>query len=177
MREIVFFWSSKFQNVYFVIFVKFICLFCFRLLFFAANKSLERDLVSYNIISGSVVILYNNNNSESIRLTVDNLNKNIYWVSYNDSSLILRKSDYDGNTNEISNSYSQFGNPGITQIGLYYYVLDSLNSRIQKYDKTNDMVVLNISTFSGVSELIAVTGKSISQYCLAMKILPNKLQN
>lgn len=129
------------------------------MLFFAADKSNDRDLVSYNISSGNLRTIYNNN-SNSIRLTVDRLNETIYWVSLNtDSSLILRKTDYSGNTTEISSSFAQSGKAGITQAGLFYYVLDSPNSRIQKYDKVTDMVVLNITIVPGTLELIAAIGK------------------
>ena len=129
------------------------------MLFFAADKSNDRDLVSYNISSGNLRTIYNNN-SNSIRLTVDRLNGTIYWVSLNtDSSLILRKTDYSGNTTEISSSFGQSGKAGITQAGLFYYVLDSPNSRIQKYDKVTDMVVLNITIVPGTLELIAAIGK------------------
>ena len=90
----------------------------------------------------------------------------IYWVSYNsDGSLILRKTGYDGNTTEINSSFGQSGKPGIAQAGDFYYVLDTPNSRIQKYAKADDRIVLNISIVSGASELIAATGKSTFVVC------------
>ncbi len=129
-----------------------------RLLFFAADESLERDLVVYNITSGEVRTLYNANSS-SIRLTVDRLNQIIYWISYNaDGSLMLRKTDYSGNTTLITSSFGQSGRPAVTQIGDYYYVLDSTESIIRKYDKTNDTVVQNITVYGGATDIIGTNG-------------------
>lgn len=141
--------------------VKLISFLCSRLLFFAADKSMERDLVVFNITSSEVRTLYNAN-STSIRLTVDRLNQIIYWVSYNtDGSLMLRKTDYSGNTTVISSSFGQSGRPAITQLGDYYYVLDSVASVIRKYDKATDTVVQNITVYSGAAEIIGTDGKLI----------------
>jgi hypothetical protein len=133
-----------------------------RLLFFAADESLERDLVVYNITSGEVRTLYNANSS-SIRLTIDRLNQIIYWISYNteSNSLLLRKTDYNGNTTVITGSFAQSGRPAITQIGDYYYVLDSTQSIIRKYDKATDTVVQNITVYGGATEIIGTNGKCI----------------
>ena len=134
-----------------------------RLLFFAADDSSERDLVVFNITSSQVRTLYNDNSS-SIRLTVDRLNQIIYWISYNtDGSLILRKTDYSGNTTVITSSFGHSGRPAITQIGDYYYVLDSTQSIIQKYDKSTDEVVQNITVYDGATEIIGANGKIINK--------------
>ncbi|XP_028416061.1 pro-epidermal growth factor-like [Dendronephthya gigantea] len=126
-----------------------------QLLFFAADNSVQRDLVVYNISSGVLRTLYNANSS-SIRLTIDRLNEIIYWISYNadGESFILRKTDYSGNTTVITSSFGRSGKPAITQIGNYYYVLDSPQSIIRKYDKATDTVVQNITVFSGAADII-----------------------
>jgi hypothetical protein len=132
------------------------------LLFFAADESAERDLVVYNITSGEVRTLYNANSS-SIRLTIDRLNQIIYWISYNTESntLMLRKTDYNGNTTVITDSFAQSGRTAITQIGDYFYVLDSTQSIIRKYDKATDTVVQNITVYGGATEIIGTNGKCI----------------
>lgn len=129
------------------------------MLFFAADKSVQRDLVVYNISGGATRTLYNANSS-SIRLTVDRLNEMIYWISYNadGESFILRKTDYSGNTTVITSSFGKSGKPGITQIGNYYYVLDSPQSTIRKYDKATDTAVQNITVYSGTADIIATNG-------------------
>lgn len=133
-----------------------------RLLFFAADDSSERDLVAFNITSSQAWTLYNDNSS-SIRLTVDRLNQIIYWISYNaDGSLILRKTDYSGNTTVITSSFGHSGRPAITQIGGYYYVLDSTQSIIRKYDKSTDEVVQNITVYDGAAEIIGTNGKTVN---------------
>jgi hypothetical protein len=145
-----------------LVFVLYFFLLSPRLLFFAADESLERDLVVYNITSGEVRTLYNANSS-SIRLTIDRLNQIIYWISYNteSNSLMLRKTDYNGNTTVITGSFAQSGRPAITQIGDYYYVLDSTESIIRKYDKATDTVVQNITVYGGATEIIGTNGKCI----------------
>ncbi|CAB3992803.1 mucin-4-like isoform X1 [Paramuricea clavata] len=127
-----------------------------NLLFFAADESLERDLVVYNITSGGEARTLYNANSSSIRLTIDRLNQIIYWISYNteSNSLMLRKTDYNGNTTVITGSFAQSGRPAITQIGDYYYVLDSTQSIIRKYDKATDTVVQSITVYGGATEII-----------------------
>ena len=128
------------------------------MLFFAADESLERDLVVYNITSGEVRTLYNAQSS-SIRLTVDRQNQMIYWVSYNaDHSLMLRKTDYSGNTTLITSSFGASGQPAVTHIGDYYYVLDSTESIFRKYNKTTDTVVQNITVYGGAREIIGTKG-------------------
>ena len=130
------------------------------MLFFAADQSEERDLVVFNITNNDLRTLYNANSS-SIRLTVDRLNQMIYWISYNpDSSLMLRKTDYSGNTTVISSSFGKSGSPAITQLGGCYYVLDSTRSIIRKYDKTSDTVVQNITIYGGVTDIIGTNGRS-----------------
>ncbi|XP_028406466.1 pro-epidermal growth factor-like [Dendronephthya gigantea] len=126
-----------------------------QLLFFAADNSVQRTLVVYNISSGVLRTLYNANSS-SIRLTIDRLNEIIYWISHNadGESFILRKTDYSGNTTVITSSFGRSGKPAITQIGNYYYVLDSPQSIIRKYDKATDTVVQNITVFSGAADII-----------------------
>ena len=128
------------------------------MLFFAADESLERDLVVYNITSDEVRTLYNDNSS-SVRLTVDRLNQIIYWISYNaDGSLMLRKTDYSANTTLITSSFGASGQPAVTQIGDYYYVLDSTESIIHKYNKTTDTVVQNITVYGGATDIIGTSG-------------------
>ncbi len=130
-----------------------------RLLFFAADDSSERDLVVYNITSGEVTTLYNAN-SRSIRLTVDRQNQIIYWISYNadGSSLMLRKTDYSANTTLITSSFGAHGQPAVTHIGDYYYVLDSTESIIHKYNKSTDAVVQNIAVYGGATDIIGTKG-------------------
>lgn len=87
----------------------------------------------------------------------------IYWISYNaDGSLILRKTDYSGNTTVITSSFGHSGRPAITQIGDYYYVLDSTQSIIHKYDKSTDEVVQNITVYDGAAEIIGTNGKTVN---------------
>ena len=115
--------------------------------------------MAYNITSGTLWTLYNANSS-SIRLTVDRLNRIIYWISFNgDNSLILRKTDYSGNTIVITSSFGENGRPAVTQIGNYFYVLDSTQSVIRKYDKTTDAIVQNITVYGGVTDIIGANGK------------------
>ncbi len=71
---------------------------------------------------------------------------------------MLRKTDYSGNTTLITSSFGQSGEPAVTHIGDYYYVLDSTESIIRKYDKTNDTVVQNITVHGGVREIIGTKG-------------------
>ena len=103
-----------------------------------------------------------NANSSSIRLTLDRRNRIIYWISYNpDKTLMLRKTDYNGNTTVISSSFGQSGRPAITQIGNYYYVLDSTQSVVRKFDKATDTIVQNFIVFAGAKEIIGTNGKII----------------
>ena len=133
------------------------------MLFFAADQSSDRDLVAYNITNGTLWTLFNANSS-SIRLTVDRLNQIIYWISYNgDSSLILRKTDYSGNTTVITSSFGKNGRPAITQIGDYFYVLDSTQSVIRKYDKATDAIVQNITVYDGATDIIGANGKIMNE--------------
>jgi hypothetical protein len=75
---------------------------------------------------------------------------------------MLRKTDYSGNTTVISSSFGPSGRPAITQIGDYYYVLDSTQSIIRKFDKATDAIVQNITIFAGAAEIIGANGKIIS---------------
>jgi hypothetical protein len=74
---------------------------------------------------------------------------------------MLRKTDYNGNTTVITDSFAQSGRTAITQIGDYFYVLDSTQSIIRKYDKATDTVVQNITVYGGATEIIGTNGKCI----------------
>ena len=74
---------------------------------------------------------------------------------------MLRKTDYSGNTTLVASSFGQSGRPAITQIGDYYYVLDSTESIIRKFDKQTDTIVQNITVFGGTTEIIGTNGMII----------------
>ena len=98
----------------------------------------------------------------STHLTVDETNKIVYWIHFtSETAYIIYKTPYDGASQQIGSGSGRTSNIYITEGEDFYYILDSSDSNIKKYNKSSDSVTSFITVPSGTKRIMVATGKYV----------------
>ena len=96
----------------------------------------------------------------STHLTVDETNKIVYWIHFiSETAYTIYKTPYDGASQQIGSGSGLTSNIYITEGEDFYYILDSSDSNIKKYNKSSDFLTNTITVSSGTRRMIMVIGK------------------
>ena len=98
----------------------------------------------------------------STHLTVDETNKIVYWIHFtSETAYKIYKTPYDGASQQIGSGSGQTSNIYITEGEDFYYILDSSNLNIAKYNKSSNLLTSTITVPSGTRRMIMVIGKCV----------------
>ena len=141
----------------------FICVLCFivRSLFISTSNTLNRNLVRYSLTEDILHVVDSGRSGFSTHLALDVSNKTIYSIHFSaETTYNIYKTSYDGvSTRIISDQTGLVSNVDITVGENYFYVLDSANSEINRYNKSSDTFDQKIVVSSGTKKVIIVVGK------------------
>ena len=99
----------------------------------------------------------------STHLTVDETNKIVYWIHFtSETAYKIYKTPYDGASQQIGSGSGLTSNIYITEGEDFYYILDSSNLNIAKYNKSSNFLTSTITVPSGTKRMIMVIGKCVS---------------
>ena len=127
------------------------------------NLGSDRNLVRYSLTENMLVIMDDGVPGISTHLTVDETNKIVYWIHFtNDIPYKIFKTPYDGASQELGSGSGQTSNIYITEGEDFYYILDSSNLNIAKYNKSSNLLTSTITVPSGTKRMIMVIGKCVS---------------
>ncbi len=90
-------------------------------------------------------------------ISVDEYDDVIYWANYDGENLRVMKTLFNGETVDLSITYS--GDIEVTSDILNFYVLDKDNNRIDKYLKTSLEKQGNITYNGAIQDFIIAYGK------------------
>ena len=103
----------------------------------------------------------------STHLTVDETNKIVYWIHFtSETAYKIYKTPYDGASQQIGSGSGQSSDIYITEGEDFYYILDSFDSNIKKYNKSSDSVTSTITVPSGTKSIIMVIGKCVFNFLI-----------
>ncbi|CAB4040223.1 Hypothetical predicted protein, partial [Paramuricea clavata] len=130
-------------------------------LFFTTDLTNSRNLIRYNLVEGTIHNINDNPPGIGTHLAVDTVNRIVYWILFTaETSYKIYKTTYDGQTSQIgSDQTGSVTTVDIAEGNGYFYILDSMNSEVSKYNKTTDMIVSTISLSSGAKRIIVVVRK------------------
>ena len=98
----------------------------------------------------------------STHLTVDETNKIVYWIHFtSETAYKIYKTPYDGASQQIGSGSGLTSDIYITEGEDFYYILDSSDSNIKKYNKSSDSVTSFITVPSGTKRIIVAKGKYV----------------
>ena len=127
------------------------------------NLGSDRNLVRYSLTENMVDIMDDGVPGISTHLSVDETNKIVYWIHFtNDIPYKIFKTPYDGASQELGSGSGQTSNIYITEGEDFYYILDSSNLNIAKYNKSSNLLTSTITVPSGTKRMIMVIGKCVS---------------
>ncbi|XP_028413538.1 pro-epidermal growth factor-like, partial [Dendronephthya gigantea] len=142
-----------------------------RSIFLTTDTTNNRNLIRYSLADGTIHILHFGVNEIGTHLALDTVNKTVYWILFTtDSNYKILKTTYDGLTSQIGTDQSG----GITTVDIadgngYYYILDTITSQIDKYDKSTNTVAATISLSTEATRMIVVSDKD---YCFLNNTCP-----
>ena len=126
------------------------------------NLGSDRNLVRYSLTENMVDIMDDGVPGISTHLSVDETNKIVYWIHFtNDIPYKIFKTPYDGASQELGSGSGQTSNIYITEGEDFYYILDSSNLNIAKYNKSSNLLTSTITVPSGTRRMIMVIGKCV----------------
>ena len=126
------------------------------------NLGSNRNLVRYSLTENMLDIMDDGVAGISTHLTVDETNKIVYWIHFtNDIPYKIFKTPYDGASQELGSGSGQTSNIYITEGEDFYYILDSSNLNIAKYNKSSNLLTSTITVPSGTRRMIMVIGKCV----------------
>ena len=86
----------------------------------------------------------------STHLTVDETNKIVYWIHFiSETAYKIYKTPYDGASQKIGSGSGLTSNIYITEGEEFYYILDSSDSKIKKYNKSSDFLTKPLLSLQG----------------------------
>ena len=101
----------------------------------------------------------------STHLTVDETNKIVYWIHFtSETAYKIYRTPYDGASQQIGSGSGQTNNIYIAEGEGFYYILDSSNLNIAKYNKSSDFLTNTITVSSGTRRMIMVIGKCVLNF-------------
>ena len=128
----------------------------------STNLASSRNLVRYSLTENMLDIMDNGVSGISTHLTIDETNKMVYWIHFtSETAYKIYKTPYDGASQQIGSGSGQSSDIYITEGEDFYYILDSFDSNIKKYNKSSDSVTSTITVPSGTKRMIMVIGKCV----------------
>ena len=97
----------------------------------------DGDIVRYFIDTNTSITIHENNETSPLCLAVDSENEIIYWVNYTDVSYALIGTFYNGTTIILKEYNGTTASVKIAVGEKDFYVLDSPNGRIDRFDREN----------------------------------------
>ena len=138
------------------------------------NLGSDRNLVRYSLTENMLVIMDDGVPGISTHLTVDETNKIVYWIHFtNDIPYKIFKTPYDGASQELGSGSGQTSNIYITEGEDFYYILDSSNLNIAKYNKSSNLLTSTITVPSGTKRMIMVIGKCVFNFIMYLIFATN----
>ena len=138
------------------------------------NLGSDRNLVRYSLTENMLVIMDDGVPGISTHLTVDETNKIVYWIHFtNDIPYKIFKTPYDGASQELGSGSGQTSNIYITEGEDFYYILDSSNLNIAKYNKSSNLLTSTITVPSGTRRMIMVIGKCVFNFIMYLIFATN----
>ncbi|XP_028415958.1 protein crumbs-like [Dendronephthya gigantea] len=132
-----------------------------RSIFFTTDLTNSRNLIRYSLADGTHQTLHSGVPGIGTHLALDIMNKTVYWILFTaETNYKILKTTYDGQTSQIGTDQSG----SITTVDIadgngYYYILDTTESRIDKYNKSSDKVATTISLSTEATRMIVVSDK------------------
>ena len=128
----------------------------------STNLASSRNLVRYSLTENMLDIMDNGVSGISTHLTIDETNKMVYWIHFtSETAYKIYKTPYDGASQQIGSGSGLTSNIYITEGEDFYYILDSSDSNIKKYNKSSDSVTSFITVPSGTKRIMVATGKYV----------------
>ena len=91
----------------------------------------------------------------------------VYWIHFtSETAYKIYKTPYDGASQQIGSGSGQSSDVYITEGEDFYYILDSFDSNIKKYNKSSDSVTSTITVPSGTKSIIMVIGKCVFNFLI-----------
>ena len=138
------------------------------------NLGSNRNLVRYSLTENMLDIMDDGVAGISTHLTVDETNKIVYWIHFtNDIPYKIFKTPYDGASQELGSGSGQTSNIYITEGEDFYYILDSSNLNIAKYNKSSNFLTSTITVPSGTKRMIMVIGKCVFNFIMYLIFATN----
>ena len=138
------------------------------------NLGSDRNLVRYSLTENMVDIMDDGVPGISTHLSVDETNKIVYWIHFtNDIPYKIFKTPYDGASQELGSGSGQTSNIYITEGEDFYYILDSSNLNIAKYNKSSNLLTSTITVPSGTKRMIMVIGKCVFNFIMYLIFATN----
>ena len=110
----------------------------------------------------------------STHLTVDETNKIVYWIHFtSETAYKIYKTPYDGASQQIGSGSGLTSNIYITEGEDFYYILDSSNLNIAKYNKSSNLLTSTITVPSGTKRMIMVIGKCVFNFIMYLIFATN----
>ena len=142
-----------------------------RLLFATAGLDSANDIIRYSL-DDKVTSIIIKENALAVRIAIDEKYKAIYWIKYISQFMYnILKTDYNGTTSIVQNITVTSSDIAIGLGKRVYYILDPPNSQILKFNKSNNVLVGNITTFSNPLDMIVARGKNAICYLTQLKCL------
>ena len=133
----------------------------------STNLASSRNLVRYSLTENMLDIMDNGVSGISTHLTIDETNKMVYWIHFtSETAYKIYKTPYDGASQQIGSGSGQSSDIYITEGEDFYYILDSSDSNIKKYNKSSDSVTSTITVPSGTKSIIMVIGKCVFNFLI-----------
>ena len=138
------------------------------------NLGSDRNLVRYSLTENMVDIMDDGVPGISTHLSVDETNKIVYWIHFtNYIPYKIFKTPYDGASQELGSGSGQTSNIYITEGEDFYYILDSSNLNIAKYNKSSNLLTSTITVPSGTKRMIMVIGKCVFNFIMYLIFATN----
>ena len=128
----------------------------------STDLSYTRNLVRYSLAENMLDVMDNGVPGISTHLTIDETKKIVYWIHFtSETAYKIYKTPYDGASQQIGSGSGLTSNIYITEGEDFYYILDSSDSNIKKYNKSSDSVTSFITVPSGTKRIMVATGKYV----------------
>ena len=133
-------------------------------MFATAGLDSANDIIRYSL-DDKVTSIIIKENALAVRIAIDEEYKAIYWIKYISQFMYnILKTDYNGTTSIVQNITVTSSDIAIGLGKRVYYILDPPNSQILKFNKSNNVLVGNITTFSNPLDMIVARGKNAICY-------------
>ena len=131
----------------------------------STNLASSRNLVRYSLTENMLDIMDDGDPGIGTHLTIDETNRVVYWIHFtSENHYNIYKTPYDGASQQIGSGTGQTSNIYITEGEDFYYILDSSDSNIKKYNKISNFSTSTITVPSGTKRMIMIIGKCVFNF-------------